>query len=94
MEIEKERKKLYPIMKKAKEEGKKVQLVRDKLFINNQLFITHEQRRTKFRDVVMAGPPLNQSPPIPPRKRKKKTRTAHSKRKKIKSLNNRSHINW
>ena len=71
MEIEQERKKLYPIMKKAKQEGKKVQLVRDNLFINNQLFITHEQRRTEFRDVVMAGPPLNQSPPIPPRKRKK-----------------------
>ncbi|CAB3992748.1 unc-13-like C [Paramuricea clavata] len=32
------RKSLYPVLKKAKEEGNKVKLVKDKLYINGQLY--------------------------------------------------------
>ena len=37
-EIAKERKRLYPEMKKAKEQGKRVKLVRDKLYIDGHLY--------------------------------------------------------
>ena len=37
-EIAETRRKLYPIMKKAKEEGNAVKLIKDKLFINGQRY--------------------------------------------------------
>ena len=37
-EIEKRRKQLYPVIKQAKQEKKRVKLVRDKLFINGRLY--------------------------------------------------------
>ena len=37
-EIAEARKKLYPIMKKAKNEGNTVKLIKDKLFVNGQLY--------------------------------------------------------
>jgi hypothetical protein len=37
-EITKERKRLYPELKKAKDQGKRVKLVRDKLYIDGQLY--------------------------------------------------------
>lgn len=37
-EIANERKKLYPELKKAKSEGKRVKLIRDKLYVEGQLF--------------------------------------------------------
>ena len=37
-EMAKQRKRLYPEMKKAKEQGKRVKLVRDKLYIDGHLY--------------------------------------------------------
>ena len=37
-EIVRERKRLFPEMKKAQEDGKRVKLVKDKLYIDGQLF--------------------------------------------------------
>ena len=37
-EIAEARKKLYPVMKKAKNEGNTVKLIKDKLFINSQRY--------------------------------------------------------
>ena len=38
LEIEKRRKQLYPVLKQAKQEKKRVKLVRDKLYINDCLY--------------------------------------------------------
>lgn len=38
-DIEMKRKSLYPEMKRAKDDGRKVKLVRDRLYIDNQLFV-------------------------------------------------------
>ncbi|CAC5421652.1 unnamed protein product [Mytilus coruscus] len=45
-EIENRRRKLYPVMKEAKRGGNRVALVRDKLFINNELYISEENAFT------------------------------------------------
>ena len=46
-EITETRKKLYPVMKKAKEDGNVVKLIKDKLFINGQRYrgphVVHEE---------------------------------------------------
>ena len=42
VEIEQRRRKLYPILKKARDEGKRAHLVRDKLYINRQLYVPDE----------------------------------------------------
>ncbi|VDI28781.1 Hypothetical predicted protein [Mytilus galloprovincialis] len=42
-EIEDNRKLLYPIQKEAKRQGKKVVLVRDRLYIDNQLYIPYSE---------------------------------------------------
>ncbi|VDI59818.1 Hypothetical predicted protein [Mytilus galloprovincialis] len=76
-EIENKRKDLYPIMKKAKSEGKKVKLVRDKLYINGKLYYntTASNDQTKeYRDVLLSkNPPrtITGSSPIPPRRFKR-----------------------
>ncbi|CAC5415215.1 unnamed protein product [Mytilus coruscus] len=44
IEIERKRKELYPVMKKAKSEGKKVELVRDKLYINGKPHISFDTK--------------------------------------------------
>ena len=43
-EIEKQRKMLYPVMKKAKQDGSKARLVRDKLYINGKLYKMRNKR--------------------------------------------------
>ena len=53
-EIEERRRKLYPIMKEEKKKKSKVVLIRDKLFVNNELVVpdeaTHlEPRRSSTR---------------------------------------------
>jgi hypothetical protein len=42
-EIENRRKQLYSIQRNAKREGKRVTLVRDRLYINNELYIVPEE---------------------------------------------------
>ncbi|CAG2234765.1 unnamed protein product [Mytilus edulis] len=55
IEIERKRKELYPVMKKAKKEGKKVKLVRDKLYINGKPHVSLDTKPngTEYRDVLL-----------------------------------------
>ena len=73
-EIEDKRKRLYPVMKQAKKDGKGVKMVRDKLFINGQPYNLNEpNNRTipQFRDAAINQQPNNDAitklPPLPPR---------------------------
>ncbi|CAC5397650.1 unnamed protein product [Mytilus coruscus] len=71
-EIENRRKELYPIMKDARKSGKKVNLVRDKLYINGKLYLTTPtppKQSGEYRDVLLAKlpTPSEQYPPVPPR---------------------------
>ncbi|CAG2190917.1 unnamed protein product [Mytilus edulis] len=76
-EIENKRKELYPVMKKAKVESKKVKLVRDKLYINGKPYnnTTASNKQTKeYRDVLLSKTSplaINLSPPISPRRFKR-----------------------
>ena len=77
-EIENRRKALYPVMRKAKGEGKKVSMVRDRLYIDGKLVQIEEGTedqtsvRREFRDVLLDGSVNNtSSPPIPPRQYKR-----------------------
>lgn len=45
-EIENRRRSLYPVMKEAKNRGKRVKLVRDRLFINNEEYVSEEEQIT------------------------------------------------
>ena len=76
LEVEKKRKTLYPVMKKAKQEGKRVQLVRDRLYINGQLFQQSNtgERNSEYRDALLDNSRATnnlQSPPVPPRNYKR-----------------------
>ncbi|CAG2230791.1 unnamed protein product [Mytilus edulis] len=55
IEIERKRKELYPVMKMAKNEGKKVKLVRDKLYINGKPHVSPDTKPngTEYRDVLL-----------------------------------------
>ena len=54
MEIKMRCKLLYPVLRKAIQEGKQVRLVKDKLFINGQLYRNTEQQRiVEYRDALM-----------------------------------------
>ncbi|CAG2216686.1 unnamed protein product [Mytilus edulis] len=80
-EIEQARKKLYPILKKAKQDGKMASLVRDKLFINGKLYMeekikTHSQTPAKMTQQKIEA--TNQSPPIPPRSKRARTESDNS----------------
>lgn len=71
-EVEARRKKLYPVMKQAKQDGNQVSLIRDKLFINGEQFeITEhididDQHRGHpnggFRDIMMTPANTNGRP--------------------------------
>ncbi|CAG2202526.1 unnamed protein product [Mytilus edulis] len=75
-EIELKRKELYPILKQAKKDNNKAVLVRDRLYINGELYkpqpnISNTQGR-EFRDSLIDRPthsqiPVNSGPPVPPR---------------------------
>lgn len=60
-EIEKNRQKMYGVMKRAKQEGRHVSLVRDKLYIEGELYIpayvTGDQDSTNTRQSPMASDP-------------------------------------
>jgi hypothetical protein len=43
-EIENRRRSLYPVMKEAKNRGKRVKLVRDRFFINNEEYVPEEEQ--------------------------------------------------
>ena len=76
-EIENKRKELYPIMRDAKREGKKVKLVRDKLYINGK---PYNKPTTEYRDVLLNNqPPFpnGASPPLPPRPFKRSRRDSN-----------------
>ena len=70
-EIEDKRKMLYPIMKQAKKDGKRVKLVRDKLFIDGQSYNPQKSSTQQFRDAVVNKQPINEAitnlSPLPPR---------------------------
>ncbi|KAK3092329.1 hypothetical protein FSP39_001358 [Pinctada imbricata] len=60
-EVENRRKQLYPVMKRHKNAGDKVTLVRDRLYINNELYIAQNeqpahvrQQPQSYRDAVMS----------------------------------------
>ncbi|CAG2184897.1 unnamed protein product [Mytilus edulis] len=82
-EIEIRRRKLYPIFKKEKSLGKQARLVRDKLYINGQLFNPENiniNPANNDREIINQRTPSTpqhreaaNSPPIPPRS--KRTRT-------------------
>ncbi|CAC5391863.1 unnamed protein product [Mytilus coruscus] len=73
-EIENKRKELYPVMKKANADCKKVKLVRDKLYINGKPYnntTASNKQTTEYRDVLLnnkSSLTINGSPPIPPRR--------------------------
>jgi hypothetical protein len=46
LEIENRRRSLYPVMKDATNRGKRVKLVRDRLFINNEEYVPEEEQIT------------------------------------------------
>lgn len=66
--VEDNRKKLYPIMKSAKRQGKNAILVRDKLFINGQEYsahATHTDNANKlfgYRDTLIKTPKQHERP--------------------------------
>ncbi|KAK3094207.1 hypothetical protein FSP39_025461 [Pinctada imbricata] len=78
-EIENRRKPLYPLMRKAKKEGKKVSLVRDRLYIEGKMVQaqagTEDEivtRNKEYRDVLFDRAVNNpQLPPLPPRQYKR-----------------------
>ncbi|CAC5359008.1 unnamed protein product [Mytilus coruscus] len=76
-EIENKRKELYPVMKKAKVEGKRVKLVQDKLYINGKPYnntTASNKQATEYRDVLLnnkSSLTINGSPPILPRRFKR-----------------------
>ncbi|CAG2197849.1 unnamed protein product [Mytilus edulis] len=81
-EIETRRKKLYPVLKKARQEGKQVKLVRDKLFINGKQYQSTEEEQniaSEYRGALLKNNQKQSgaSPPIPPRPFKR-TRTQSS----------------
>jgi hypothetical protein len=45
-EIENRRRSLFPVMKEAKNRGKRVKLARDRLFINNEEYVPEEEQIT------------------------------------------------
>ena len=46
-EVEDRRKKLYPVMREVRRENKKAVLVVDKLYINNDLYVTPSETQNK-----------------------------------------------
>ncbi|CAG2206426.1 unnamed protein product [Mytilus edulis] len=50
VKIEKKRKSLYPVLKQAKKDRKKAVLIRDKLFIEGELYKTNDDRVSKNMD--------------------------------------------
>ncbi|CAG2255746.1 unnamed protein product [Mytilus edulis] len=50
VKIEKKRKSLYPVLKQAKKDRKKAVLIRDKLFIEGELYKTNDDRVSKYMD--------------------------------------------
>ncbi|CAC5406043.1 unnamed protein product [Mytilus coruscus] len=50
VKIEKKRKNLYPVLKQAKKDRKKAVLVRDKLFIEGELYEPNDDRESKHTD--------------------------------------------
>lgn len=81
-EIETRRKKLYPVLKKARHEGKQVKLVRDKLFINGKQYQSTEEEQniaSEYRETLLKNNQKQSgaSPPVPPRPFKR-TRTQSS----------------
>lgn len=48
-EVENRRKQLYPIMKRHKSAGDNVKLVRDRLYINNELYVVRDDQSTSMR---------------------------------------------
>jgi hypothetical protein len=49
-EIDDNRRKLYPIQKEAKRQGKHVVLVRDRLYIDNELYVASHEYESNFSD--------------------------------------------
>ena len=60
-EIEKRRQKLYGVMKRAKHEGRNVSLVRDKLYIEGELYVLPDNRREQME--IASSP--NPQPSLP-----------------------------
>lgn len=59
-EIEERRKKLYPIMRLAKRDGKRVRLVKDLLYVNGELYdpekdVSTQPERMPYSRVVNTG---------------------------------------
>lgn len=78
-EIEQRRKPLYPVMRKAKQQYRQAKLVRDRLYIDNELYVPDEtvgDGTTRYGDRVVGSPtnqhttPKEVSPTVtPPSKR-------------------------
>ncbi|KAK3086753.1 hypothetical protein FSP39_022852 [Pinctada imbricata] len=81
--IEDRRKVLYPLMREAKGKGKKVAMVRDRLYIEGKLVKIEEvtidkwtTREKEYRDVLLEGM-VKESPPVPPRQYKRPRNEDH-----------------
>ncbi|CAC5366581.1 unnamed protein product [Mytilus coruscus] len=74
-EVEARRKKLYPVMKKARQDGKRVNLARDQLYIDGKEFIAEPENSSLNSDSINKH--IQQSPPIPPRPGKRASRDSY-----------------
>lgn len=69
-EVEARRKKLYPVLRRAKRDGKSVSLVRDRLYIDGELYKPDDEvpvfetvgPRRGYRDVLLTTPVRNNEP--------------------------------
>ena len=82
-EIERKRKELYPVMKKAKQDGQSAKMVRDKLFINGKLYVPNgrdSSTNTQYRDALIndSNAMNTRLPPLPPRPYKRNRRADSS----------------
>ena len=55
-EIEKRRQQLYGVMQRAKHEGRHVSLVRDKLYIDGELYVLPDNRQEQMKTTSFPHP--------------------------------------
>jgi len=77
-EIEQARKPLYPVMKLAKQQRKQVTLIRDRLYIDNELYVPDMDTANDSATNHHTNPKVSTSDDSPPYKRQRKGPSPHS----------------
>lgn len=78
LEIEERRRKLYPVLKEAKRNRRKVIMVRDRLYIDNELYILPEERRGGDNRTENGGSAITRTPVNRENARPQKRQSIHS----------------